>query len=195
MLPEGRNVKEIFIVFIIVGMLCFITGCGNVEQQNGSLVPLTPSPVATASPTTALTEEQKLTETPALTKALEPTSTEEPTPLPTQVSVSETWELVSEWNHSENVIYSVLTNGVDFVTEITDLDYTNPVIPSDVTAIGDGALWECSNLTNIVLHDKIETVSDTAFQYCENLDNITVMKNGEAHVFSEIEEAVAFLAK
>ena len=86
-----------------------------------------------------------------------------------------------------------MSTGIYTLRECTSLQ--SVVIPPDVTTIGDGAFRECSSLTNIVLHDKIKTVSDTAFKYCENLDHITVMKNGEAHMFSEIEKAVAFLAK
>jgi len=76
-------------------------------------------------------------------------------------------------------VYEIL-NGKVTITGVTE-DFVggNVVIPNTlggypVVAIGDEALYGCSNITSITLPDSITSIGNAAFGRCENLTSITI---------------------
>lgn len=66
---------------------------------------------------------------------------------------------------------------------ITGCDYQNVrgdlLIPTTlggcpVTAIGNGAFWDCYKLTSIIVPNSIISIGDSAFIFCDNLTSITI---------------------
>ena len=51
---------------------------------------------------------------------------------------------------------------------------TEFTIPSEVTKIGYGAFYRCSNLKSITLHNNLTTIDGHAFQRCSNITSITI---------------------
>lgn len=47
-------------------------------------------------------------------------------------------------------------------------------IPESVTAIGDNAFKDCSNLESIVIPDAVTTIGNYAFQYCFSMEELTL---------------------
>ena len=47
-------------------------------------------------------------------------------------------------------------------------------IPDSVTSIGDGAFFDCDNLTNIIIPDSVTSIGNWAFKDCSSLTNITI---------------------
>ena len=54
---------------------------------------------------------------------------------------------------------------------------TELVIPDTVTAINDGAFFNCSSLTEIVIPDSVTSIGQSAFRNCSNLTSV-VLGNG-----------------
>lgn len=58
------------------------------------------------------------------------------------------------------------------------------VIPSNVTSIGNGALYRCRSLSSVVISDGVTSIGDGAFSVCLTLssvvipDSMTIIVNG-----------------
>ena len=66
-------------------------------------------------------------------------------------------------------------SGGAFSKTSTNSEYILGVtIPESVTAIGDNAFKECSNLESIVIPDAVKTIGNYAFQNCFSLEDVTI---------------------
>ena len=66
-------------------------------------------------------------------------------------------------------------SGSAFSKTSTNSEYILGVtIPESVTAIGDNAFKECSNLESIVIPDAVKTIGNYAFQNCFSLEDVTI---------------------
>jgi GH24 family phage-related lysozyme (muramidase) len=52
--------------------------------------------------------------------------------------------------------------------------YTSYTIPDGVTAIGDGAFWDCRSLTSVTLPNSVTAIGRNAFRGCSSLTGITL---------------------
>lgn len=67
----------------------------------------------------------------------------------------------------------LINNGV-LLSYATGNDATEFTIPSEVTKIGYGAFYRCSNLQSITLHNNLTIIDDHAFQRCSSITSITI---------------------
>ena len=86
----------------------------------------------------------------------------------------------------DGICYNILTED-DMTVEVTEspYDYTGDVvIPAEVTydgntysvtAIGDGAFYDCDNLTSVSM-PSATTIGDEAFRYCSALTSVSMPK-------------------
>jgi len=83
----------------------------------------------------------------------------------------------------DNFDYSPLSENNLAVTKFNNTEATTVTVPSTVTigeveytvtAIGDEAFKDCSNLTSVTLPATITSIGDEAFSGCENLTNFTI---------------------
>ena len=49
---------------------------------------------------------------------------------------------------------------------------TNVLIPDSVTAIGDGAFFDCESLTNVTIGNTVSNIGDWAFGFCPSLTSV-----------------------
>ena len=56
----------------------------------------------------------------------------------------------------------------------SEYTYTDIVLPSTVTAIGDNAFYKCTQLENMKLPSALKTIGNSAFSDCEALKTITI---------------------
>lgn len=67
----------------------------------------------------------------------------------------------------------LINNGV-LLSYAPGNDATEFTIPSEVTKIGYGAFYRCSNLQSITLHNNLTIIDDHAFQRCSSIISITI---------------------
>ncbi len=65
----------------------------------------------------------------------------------------------------------MIEDGVLIKYEGSDSDV---VIPAGVTSIGEGAFFECYDLTSITIPDSVTSIGDFAFSQCSSLKSITI---------------------
>ena len=67
----------------------------------------------------------------------------------------------------------LINNGV-LLSYAPGNDATEFTIPSEVTKIGYGAFYRCSNLQSITLHNNLTIIDDHAFQRCSSITSISI---------------------
>lgn len=69
---------------------------------------------------------------------------------------------------------SLVINGVMY--SFAPAGLTTYTIPTDagITAIGEGAFYQCNNLTSVTVADAVESLGKYAFYMCENLNAVTL---------------------
>ena len=82
---------------------------------------------------------------------------------------------VSDGNANYKSIYGVLFSKdgstiIQYPAGKTDISYS---IPNGVTSIGQGAFYNCSNLTSITIPDSVKSIGQGAFYGCSNLTSVT----------------------
>ena len=55
------------------------------------------------------------------------------------------------------------------------------IIPNDVTSIGDGAFYECRDLTSITIPNSVTSINFGAFDYCRDMTSI-IIGNGVTYI-------------
>ena len=83
----------------------------------------------------------------------------------------------------EDLTYEVTSETEVYVQDCTE-SATSVVIPStityqgttyDVTSIGNGAFFECSNLTSVTIPNSVTSIASGAFSSCSFLQNVTCL--------------------
>ncbi len=86
---------------------------------------------------------------------------------------------------NESITSATIPTKIDgkTVTAIGELAFANcsnltsVVIPNSVTSIGDSAFFLCQGLTSVVIPDSVTSMGDWTFQNCYNLGSVTLSKN------------------
>ena len=75
--------------------------------------------------------------------------------------------------------YEITAIGDDAFADCTNL--TSVTIGDSVTAIGKYAFCNCTNLTSVTIGDSVNSIGEFVFGHCSNLTSITVDKNNAAY--------------
>lgn len=68
-------------------------------------------------------------------------------------------------------------------------------VPGSVTAIGEGAFYNCPNLTSVMIPEGVTNIADDAFFYCESLTTVYFMGNApvaDSSVFTDDGNATVY---
>ena len=72
----------------------------------------------------------------------------------------------------EDKTYNVTAIGDYAFHQCSDL--TSVTIPNSVTSIGHGAFWECSGLISVNIPNSVITIGDLAFSDCSSLTSVNI---------------------
>lgn len=89
-----------------------------------------------------------------------------------------------KWLLNGNTLIISGTGAMTDYTLSTDLPYFNylekiktVIIKDGVTTIGNGAFYECTNVTSVTIPESVQSIGISAFQSCISLKNIALPKN------------------
>ena len=79
--------------------------------------------------------------------------------------------------YSSNTCLLTNKSGNEIILAASGYDYTNWVIPSNITLIGEAAFSGISKLYNIVINDNITEIKARAFENCSNLSEVVLLND------------------
>ena len=115
-------------VFILFAFLLTFVGCATKPENSSTDSPVTPTgsvSVTPQNPTQISTPIPSPTELPTTSLTPIPAPTELPTATPAPIE----WTYVSKDNHSNNIVYNLLTDGTNYEAEVTGAFSGDIVIP------------------------------------------------------------------
>ena len=77
----------------------------------------------------------------------------------------------TQWRNDQKEPFVILGNGIlyDYIGEDSIVN-----IPDNVTSIGEGVFFDCTNLTSITLPDSVTSIGEEAFRDCTSLTSISI---------------------